>query len=150
MKVIDYHGSIVTKSKIPEYRVWQQIRDRCKNEKNKCYPRYGGRGITVCDRWLVFENFIEDMGFRPVGGEKMTIERVDLNGNYEPENCIWATWKEQHSNTSRNRVIKFNGESKIASEWARDLNISRQCLSMRIKTLGEQEALKMGGNSKLM
>ena len=112
MALINYNGLATSKSKIPEYRVWQQIRDRCKNKRNKCYTRYGGRGITVCDRWLVFENFIEDLGFRPVGGEKMTIERIDVNGNYEPSNCRWATWMDQHRNKSNNRWIEFDGEIK--------------------------------------
>lgn len=134
------------KSKLKEYRIWQQVRDRCHNENNKCYPRYGGRGITVCDRWNplkggTFENFIEDMGLRPVGGEKMTIERLDTNGNYEPSNCVWATWKTQARNTSRNNIIDFNGESLPMSEWAERLGISRNVLYERLKTWTVERAL---------
>lgn len=88
----------------PEYRCWKGIKERCTNKAKAAYPRYGGRGIEVCDRWLhSFENFYADMGPKPSRGH--SIERINNNGHYEPDNCRWATSAEQNRNRRNNRMI---------------------------------------------
>ena len=82
-------------SRTSTYHIWQTMRQRCSNPNATAYASYGGRGITVCDRWQEFENFLADMGERPEG---LSLERVNNNGNYEPGNCVWATRKAQAAN----------------------------------------------------
>ena len=123
------HG--MRKSKV--YNVWCLMKQRCLNPNNKSYPNYGGRGIQVCDRWLEFANFYEDMG-KPSDG--MTLERIDNNGNYDPTNCKWATRKEQSNNQQHTRLIEFNGETYSVSEWARKLGLSQATLNSRLNRYG--------------
>lgn len=96
------------------YRTWCHIKDRCNNPNDKRYADYGGRGITVCERWRTFENFIEDMGERPEG---TSIDRINPDGNYEPGNCRWAGKIEQARNKRNNVVLTIDGESKTVAEW---------------------------------
>jgi hypothetical protein len=118
-------------TKTPEYMAWINIKTRCHNIKNKNYPRYGGRGITVCDRWKdSFENFFVDMGKRP--STKHSIERRDNSKGYSPDNCSWETQKIQNNNKRNVRKITFNGQSLTASGWAEVFGISRKNILNRI------------------
>jgi len=102
------------KSKAPEYEVWCSMIKRCRNKKSTGYPDYGGRGITVCERWNRFENFIEDMGPRP--SQFHSIDREEVNGNYEPGNCKWATPAEQSRNT---RKRKDGANAIVGVSWSK-------------------------------
>lgn len=116
---------------IKEYRAWRGLKTRCLNKKNAKYPKYGGRGITVCDRWLnSYENFLADMGRSP--SPKHSVERKDNNGNYEPGNCRWATDKEQANNRRSSRIIQYNGQSKTIAQWADEIKIDQTTLLARI------------------
>lgn len=103
-------------SSAPIYIVWQNMLSRCNKPNNKSYKRYGGRGIKVCERWYKFENFLEDM---PGWTEGLTLDRINVNGNYEPENCRWATLEEQGNNKRNNRVITIDGVSKTLAQWSK-------------------------------
>jgi lambda repressor-like predicted transcriptional regulator len=108
---------------------WKDMKARCLNTKLRNYHRYGGRGITVCERWMKFENFLEDMGVRPDG---MTLERKDNDGNYEPGNVIWASRFAQARNTRRNRYLTINGETQTISEWSREAGQNRETIRRRL------------------
>lgn len=118
------HG--MRKAKLPEYGIWIGIKKRCYNENERVYGYYGGRGITMCDRWLNnFPSFLEDMGYRP--SKEHSVERIDGNGNYEPSNCKWATRSEQMINrrTFKNNTSGFRGVSfhKRYSKWRVVINV---------------------------
>lgn len=111
--------------KHPDYWLFHSMKKRCSCETATAYHSYGGRGITVCDRWLLprgqgFRNFIQDMGPRPPG---MTLERSNTNLGYSPENCVWATRKTQSNNRRNNVRITYNGITKTATEWAHSLGL---------------------------
>lgn len=109
---------------------WHSMRDRCERPGHIGYHLYGGRGITVCERWKSFENFLADMGERP--SKDHQIERKDNNGNYEPSNCRWATRKEQARNRRTQTMLTYNGETLCVSEWAERLGVERGRLQNRI------------------
>lgn len=114
-----------------EYRIWSMMRQRCSNPKTARYARYGGRGISVCDRWMSFENFYADMGPRP--SPKHSVERKDNNAGYSPENCVWTTHRSQSRNKSTNRLIEYHGETKTLMEWSEVLRIHYYTIHNRIK-----------------
>ncbi len=113
---------------LPEYDLWCGMKQRCYYEKHKSFHRYGGKGIKVCERWHQFENFYADMGSKPEG---KTIDRIDSNGDYSPENCRWATYKEQMRNTTRTHFIEYNGERLCLTDWAKKLGKTYGCLAQR-------------------
>jgi len=103
-----------------EHRSWISMMARCYSSKlgDRNFALYQGKGITVCERWHVFLNFLEDMGTKPTPTH--TVDRIDSDGNYEPSNCRWATPAEQSRNWKhRNRRIEFNGENLVISDWAK-------------------------------
>lgn len=99
----------------PEYRSWSSMKWRCDSRNERYSKHYSGRGIKYCERWSKFENFFQDMGPRPVG---TTLDRIDVNGNYEPGNCRWATNVQQMRNTRNNVVLDIDGLSMTVVEWA--------------------------------
>jgi len=108
---------------------WVAMRSRCLNTDHPSYQNYGGRGITVCDKWMTYEGFVEDMGVRPDG---LSLERLDNDGNYEPSNCVWATRKEQNRNHRRNQWIEYNGQKKIIEDWAELTGLNTSTLRKRL------------------
>jgi hypothetical protein len=116
-------------SHTPTHNVWLGIKSRCSNKNMQNYYLYGGRGISVCKRWMKFENFLKDMGKRPKG---MTIERKNFNRGYTPSNCIWASIKDQANNKRSNIFITYKGERKTIKQWAESLGIKYTTLWMRI------------------
>ncbi len=119
-----------------EYVIWCKMKERCYSQSTKNFERWGGRGIKVCERWVnSFENFYADMGDCPAG---MSIERIDLDGDYEPDNCKWATQREQMNNMSRNVLVEYDGRTQTLAEWARELNLKYATLRRRIVVVGEQ------------
>lgn len=113
-----------------EYKSWADMRARCDDPKNKEFKNYGGRGIKYCERWKDFENWFADMGRRP--SPKHTIDRKNTNGNYEPDNCRWATQKVQANNRTNNHRITFNSETLTLSEWSHRTGIPERTLYARI------------------
>jgi len=126
-------------SKTPTWRSWRAMRDRCFRSSHTAWSRYGGRGVTVCDRWDDFEYFLEDMGARPDG---MTLDRVDTNGMYEPSNCRWATPRQQTENRRDSRYLEHNGERMTVTRWAERSRLTVTAIVTRVKAgLSMEEVL---------
>lgn len=117
--------------RVAEYGVWNMMIQRCTNPRNRSYKNYGGRGIEVCERWLgSFGNFYADMGPRP--SNKYSIERIDNNKPYGPDNCRWATMNEQARNRSNNHFVDFDGERKTIAEWSEITGLTPHLIHQRI------------------
>ena len=128
------------RSKNPELATWSAMRDRCEDPKNEHYSNYGGRGITVCERWKGrggYRNFLSDVGRRP--NHHYSIDRIDVNGNYEPGNCRWITATEQARNKTNNRMVLYEGRTQCVAAWADELGMRYHTLSVRIKKWGDIE-----------
>lgn len=120
---------------------------RCGNLKDRAYPLYGGRGIKVCDRWREFTSFYADMG-DPAEG--MTLDRKDVNGNYEPGNCRWADHQTQQNNKRSNRYLSFEGETATLTEWARRYGLKMTTVRERLRrgwSIGQALTEKSAGQS---
>jgi hypothetical protein len=129
LKRLTKHGK--TRSK--EWRVWASILDRCNTKTTTAYKNYGGRGIKICARWMEFENFLADMGTVPDG---MTLDRIDVNGDYSPENCRWADWETQINNKQNSVKVELDGRTLTIAQWARELSMPKGTLYSRIRLLG--------------
>lgn len=104
-------------SKHPLHSVWANMKDRCLNKNNHAYSCYGGRGITICDEWMDFVTFF-NWAIKNGYQSGLSIDRIDVNGNYCPDNCRWATDKEQANNQRNNHIIEYNGQKHNVKQWA--------------------------------
>jgi len=126
------HGGAPKGKPTPEYRAWVKMKERCTLPESKDYPRWGGRGITVCPQWIdSFPTFLADMGPRP--GPGYTLEREDNDGPYSPQNCAWVTRKTQARNTRNNVFLTWNNETHCISAWAEILQVPQQRLADRYR-----------------
>lgn len=137
-----FHGG----SDTPEYKTWHGMCQRCYNPLNSGYPNYGARGIRVCRRWrLSFKNFLDDMGPRP--SPELSIDRIDNNGPYSPENCRWATREQQEGNKRHRRgprrIFTIGGKTQCMSAWARDIGITNERVRQRLLKYPPEVALTM-------
>ncbi len=131
------HGLSHTKRR--EYRSWKDMRSRCRNPNDSDYSDYGGRGITICEQWSDFAVFFADMGDRPQGS---TLDRINVNGNYEPANCRWADHKVQANNKRSNHLIEFNGETKTLQAWCDQFGLEPSKVRYRLRVgYSPEEAL---------
>lgn len=129
-KRVTTHGHKTGRKTTPTYNSWIHMIQRCTNKNRWDFYHYGGRGITICEKWAnSFENFLLDMGEAP---EKLTLERIDVNGNYCPDNCRWATRKDQSRNQRSNKIINFDGKSLCLAEWSEKTNIPYHTLKSRL------------------
>ena len=135
------HGETAGHKPTPEHRTWSEMKQKCYSPTHHAYADYGGRGITMCDRWRYsFLNFLEDMGRKP--SAKHSIDRINNDGNYEPSNCRWATALIQANNTRRTRKIRLYGANLSTQEWCRLLGMGRTTLRHRLnRGMPEREAL---------
>ncbi len=113
------------------YEIWTNMRNRCNNEANHAFKRYGGRGIKVCQRWDDFTLFLQDMGTRP--SQDHSIDRIDNDAGYDPTNCRWATKKEQANNRRSNVIFEANGITQNVAQWASSAGVTTQTLHKRLK-----------------
>lgn len=117
------------------YNIWVDMRQRCQNENYTDFHLYGGRGIRVCEEWQQFLPFY-DWAMASGYQDNLSVDRKDVNGNYEPQNCRWATAKEQANNTRKNRLVTINGKAKSIDEWCKQYGISKASVYRRVRTFG--------------
>lgn len=127
------------------HRIWISMRQRCNDPHHKAYRHYGGKGVTVCNEWNDFQSFY-NWAMENEYRDNLTIDRIDSNGNYCPENCRWATMKEQQNNRSNNIRFSIGGQEKTISEWSAVSGISRATLEWRVKHHWDEDELLMPTN----
>ena len=123
------HGHTTKTTSSPTYKSWHAMLQRCNNERSPGYADYGGRGIKVCDEWLKFEPFLAAMGERPPG---MTLDRIDNDAGYSPDNCRWATRRTQQRNRRNNHMLTYQGKTLCLQVWADKLDLKAHTLYYRI------------------
>ena len=121
-------------SKTRLYRVWASIVSRCTNPEDPAYPKYGGRGITLCSEWRTFEGFKLSVGNKPLWAK--SLDRIDNNRGYQPDNVRWASTTTQNRNKRNNRLITYQGRTQCLNAWAEELNINRATLQTRLDREG--------------
>lgn len=114
------------------YRIWSNIKTRCYNTNCAQFDRYGGRGISVCDEWKNSFQAFYDWSMSHGYSDELTIDRIDVNGNYEPSNCHWVTMKEQSINRSNNHIVRLNNEEKPLSEWCKQFGLNYKTVRDRL------------------
>lgn len=122
---------------------WSSIKTRCYNKNTPCYKNYGGRGIKMCDEWLDFWNFRE-WAYKNGYSEGLTLERIDVNGNYEPSNCKWIPMEEQAINKRNNSFIEYGGKKQTISQWSKELGVGKEVLSYRYRAGWTPEECLLG------
>ncbi len=122
------HG--LTKTRI--HRIWANMKRRCLNKNDSAYKNYGGRGISVCEEWLNSFQTFHEWAMHNGYNDMLTIDRIEVNGNYEPLNCRWVSLKEQQNNRTNNHRITFNGRTLTLHQWSEELEINYQKLFSRI------------------
>lgn len=125
------HGNAFSTGPSPEYRSWCLMRRRCLRQYDPAFRDYGGRGIVICDEWKSFTAFLADMGPKP--SPLHSLDRIDNNGPYGPDNCRWATKQQQARNRRSSTSLAFAGETKTLAEWAEVKGINRQTLTTRLR-----------------
>ena len=135
------HGNAQRKNHSTTYKAWANMRKRCNTPSCVQYKYYGGKGITVCFEWDVFERFLLDMGERPVG---MTLDRIDSSKGYSKENCRWADHTTQVRNRSNTRFIQALGKKLTISEWSEITGLTYYTIFLRLKKgLSEHDAVTL-------
>ena len=124
------------KSNTRLYIAWQHMKQRCCNPKNDRYKYYGGRGISICEDWMQFEPF-EQWALSNGYEDELTIDRIDVNGDYCPENCRWVTWETQQNNKRNNNIIEAFGEKRTLAEWSKISGVNRTTIQKRINVCGQ-------------
>lgn len=124
------HGHAVNANTSQAYTAWSHMKQRCLNIRDKSYKSYGGRGIGVCRRWLIFANFLKDMGEPPTN--KHSLDRIDNNNCYFQKNCRWTTREYQQGNMRSNHIITFNNKTQCLAAWSRETRINQKTLWRRI------------------
>lgn len=128
------HGHVIGRKQSAEYRAWASLKDRCLNPHSQGWDNYGGRGITVCERWLLFEDFLADMGLRP--SSRHSIERKNVNLGYGKDNCEWATIDQQARNRRTNRLYTWSGKTQCLKDWESELGMDNGTLRSRLLDYG--------------
>lgn len=132
MKTINVktHGHARMNRHTDTYKVWAGMKKRCSTPSMSSYRYYGGKGVKVCNRWLSFSNFLEDMGEKP---QNMSIDRINPDGDYEPTNCRWASKTAQMNNRSNSRLITAFGKTQTIPQWCIETGLSYYTLYLRLR-----------------